>query len=111
MSNSILNTRQRNPLEPLFDILQLSNRDRIDVDHWALKVFKHKDQVKVFQAELNALEVGNLNVCESNDEEREFGELDETVGCGLEVGELAVRDTLETELAEGNVNVTLAFAL
>lgn len=48
------------------------------------EVLEDEDHVKVLEAVLDTLEVGNLDFGESEDEEGRFGEEDEGIGGGLQ---------------------------
>lgn len=91
-------------LEPFLDAVELIHRNRVDVNRRTSKVLEDKDEIKVLQAVLNALEVSNFDLVERHDEEGRFGEEDERVRRRLQENVGAERYTLETEFSEGDVD-------
>lgn len=81
------------------------------MDGRARKVLEDKDEVKVLEAVLDALEVSDLDLGEREDKEGRLGEEDERVGRRLEEHVGAEGDTLEAELAEGDVDLDAAVRL
>ena len=77
----------------------------------ARKVLEDKDHVEVLEAVLDALEVGDFDLVEGEDEEGGLGEEDESVGRGLEEDVGAEGDTEEAELAEGDVDFDTSIRL
>jgi hypothetical protein len=92
-------------LKPLLHAIQLIRRDGVDVNGRPCKVSEDEDEIEVLQAVLNTLEVGDFDFGEGEDEEGRLGEEDKGFGGGLEEDVGAERDTLETELAERNVDL------
>lgn len=89
----------------LADRVKLVRRNRVDVDRRSCKVLEDQNHIKVLQPVLHTLQVRHFNLVErqnkewwlSKEHERVCGRLKEDVG--------SERNTLESELAEGNVNV------
>lgn len=81
------------------------------MDRRSRKVLEDEDEVEVLEAVLDALEVGDLDLGEREDEERRLGEEDERVGRRLKEDVGPERDALEAELAERDVDLDAAVRL
>lgn len=117
-------------VEPLLDILELTRRDGIAGERSARqlsrlgasrsikrtqihahgdrrlgKVLEDEDEVKVLEAVLDALEVGDLDLCQGDDEEGRLDEVDQAVGRRLHQHVGSGRDALEAEFAVRDVDL------
>jgi hypothetical protein len=75
------------------------------------KVLEDEDEIEVFEAVLNTLEVGDFDFGEGENEEGRLGEEDEGFGGGLEEDVGPEGNTLETKLAERNVDLDVPVRL
>lgn len=68
-------------------------------------VVEDKDKVKVLEAELDALKVGNLHVLEAHDEERELNHVEQAVDRRLDKDIVAEGDAVEPKVLVGDVEL------
>lgn len=69
------------------------------------EVLENKDKVKVLQAELNSLKMCDLDVLQSNNHEGRLCELDQTFRGWLDVDVAPERNTVESKVPYGHVDL------
>ena len=96
------------------------------MDWSTVEVLEYHNEIKVFQAKLelvssdkriylNTFEMRDLDVCQRNDQERCFAQIDKTISRRLQQHIRSIRNTRESQIPEGNVDlnfpITLAISL
>ena len=87
-------------LEPFLDVVELTRRDRVDVNRRAREVGEDEDHIEVFESILNSFEMSDFDVGEREDEEGGFGEVDEGFGRRLEEDVGSERNSAEAKLCK-----------
>ena len=67
------------------------------------EVFEDQNHVELLETKLDALQGGNLDVRQCNNEERRIREMDETFRCRLQTHIRPERHAFEGEFPEGNI--------
>jgi hypothetical protein len=95
VSGIIKSLTRQNKLQPILDIIQLCTGYRIDMQGWFCEILEDKDEIKLFQSELDALQRCNFDFAQSGHEEWRVGEMDKALCCRLQANICAMGHALE----------------
>lgn len=90
-------------LKPVFYVIQLSTRDRVDLQRRTSKVREDEYHIELLQAELHTFQRSDFNLAQSDDEEWRIGKMNKTFCRWLQFDVCTERNAFEGEFTEGNV--------